>query len=187
MGWQCLLQSLPRKCQAPDLYLSLSEGDTAPAIQLPTPTVQRPSPITLFQPSVASAAQVSVQPPSLPLRPAPPPQRFVGPSQTDPHRLHSGTSHPSVKRPTPVSLESTSRIPTSVSTAHARFAASTPQPPKEYSSISTCPRGTPVPMPHSHVYQPSPLGHPASLFGTPPRFSFHHPYFLPGPHYFPSR
>ncbi|XP_049631657.1 transcription factor SOX-30 [Suncus etruscus] len=161
-------------------------GDAAPAIQLPTPTVQRPSPITLFQPSVTSAAQVSVQPPSLPLRPAPSPQRYVGPSQTDPHRLHPGASHPPVKRPTPVSLESTSRIPTSASTAHARFAASTPQPPKEYSSISACPRGTPVPMPHSHVYQPSPLGHPASLFGTPPRFSFHHPYFLPGPHYFPS-
>uniref|UniRef100_A0A8D1URS3 Transcription factor SOX-30 n=1 Tax=Sus scrofa TaxID=9823 RepID=A0A8D1URS3_PIG len=163
-------------------------GEAPPAIQLPTPAVQRPSPITLFQPSV-STAQVAVQAPSLPLRPALPPQRFAGPSQTDTHRLHSGASC-SVKRPTPVSPESTSRIPTSASTAHARFASSTIQPPKEYPSVSTCPRSAPIPqpppIPHSHVYQPPPLGHPATLFGTPPRFSFHHPYFLPGPHYFPS-
>ncbi|KAM5168714.1 transcription factor SOX-30 isoform 1-T1 [Callospermophilus lateralis] len=164
-------------------------GEAPPAIQLPTPAVQRPSPITLFQPSVSSTAQVAVQAPSLPLRPALPPQRFAGPSQTDTHRLPSGANR-SVKRPTPVSLESTSRIPTSASTAHARFATSTIQPPKEYSSVSTCPRSAPIPqappLPHSHVYQPPPLGHPATLFGTPPRFSFHHPYFLPGPHYFPS-
>ncbi|XP_006165173.1 transcription factor SOX-30, partial [Tupaia chinensis] len=164
-------------------------GETPPAIQLPTPSVQRPSPITLFQPSVSSTAQVAVQTPSLPLPPAFPPQRFAGPSQTDTHCLHSGVSR-SVKRPTPVSLESTNRIPTSASTAHARFATSTIQPPKEYSNISTCPRSAPIPqappIPHSHVYQPPPLGHPATLFGTPPRFSFHHPYFLPGPHYFPS-
>ncbi|XP_049730174.1 transcription factor SOX-30 isoform X1 [Elephas maximus indicus] len=164
-------------------------GEAPPAIQLPTPAVQRPSPITLFQPSVSSTAQVAAQPPSMPLHPTLPPQHFAGASQTDAHRLHSGASR-SVKRPTPVSLESTSRIPTSASTAHARFATSTIQPPKEYPSVSTCPRSAPIPqappIPHSHVYQPPPLGHPATLFGTPPRFSFHHPYFLPGPHYFPS-
>uniref|UniRef100_A0A8C3VWQ3 Transcription factor SOX-30 n=1 Tax=Catagonus wagneri TaxID=51154 RepID=A0A8C3VWQ3_9CETA len=164
-------------------------GEAPPAIQLPTPAVQRQSPITLFQPNVSSTAQVAVQAPGLPLHPALPPQRFAGPSQTDTHRLHSGASC-SVKRPTPVSPESTNRIPTSASTAHARFASSTIQPPKEYPSISTCPRSAPIPqaspIPHSHVYQPPPLGHPATLFGTPPRFSFHHPYFLPGPHYFPS-
>nr|KAF6448936.1 SRY-box transcription factor 30 [Rousettus aegyptiacus] len=165
-------------------------GEAPPDIQLPTPAVQRPSPITLFQPSVSSTAQVAVQAPNLPLRPALPTQRFAGPSQTDTHRLHSGANRP-VKRPTPVSLESTNRIPTSASTAHARFATSTIPPPKEYPSVSTCPRSAPIPqappIPHSHVYQPPPLGHPATLFGTPPRFSFHHPYFLPGPHYFPSR
>ncbi|XDB51820.1 hypothetical protein AB1E18_005372 [Capra hircus] len=164
-------------------------GESPPTIQLPTPAVQRPSPITLFQPSVSSTAQVPVQAPSLPLRPALPPQRFAGPSQTDTHRLHSGVNR-SVKRPTPVSLESTNRIPTSASPAHSRFSTSTIQPPKEYPSVSTCPRSTPISqapsIPHSHVYQPPPLGHPAALFGTPPRFSFHHPYFLPGPHYFPS-
>ncbi|KAK1343510.1 hypothetical protein QTO34_016290 [Cnephaeus nilssonii] len=165
-------------------------GEAPPAIQLPTPAVQRLSPITLFQPAVSSTAQVAVQAPNLPLRPALSPQRFAGPSQTDTHQLHSGASH-SVKRPTPVSPESTTRIPASASTAHARFATSPIQPPKEYPSVSTCPRGAPIPqappLPHSHVYQTPALGHPATLFGTPPRFSFHHPYFLPGPHYFPSR
>ncbi|XP_027697563.1 transcription factor SOX-30 [Vombatus ursinus] len=164
-------------------------GEAPPTIQLPTPPVQRPSPITLLQPSVASTAQVAVPAPSLPLRPALPPQRFAGPTQTDTHHLHPGANR-SVKRPTPVSLESTSRNPTSASTAHARFAPSTIQPPKEYPSVSTCPRSAPIsqapPISHPHVYQPPPIGHPATLFGAPPRFSFHHPYFLPGPHYFPS-
>uniref|UniRef100_A0A8C0CFD8 Transcription factor SOX-30 n=1 Tax=Balaenoptera musculus TaxID=9771 RepID=A0A8C0CFD8_BALMU len=166
-----------------------SVGEALPAIQLPPPAVQCPSPITLFQPSISSTAQVAVQAPSLPLCPPLPPQCFAGPSQMDTHQLHSGASC-SVKRPTPVSLESTSRIPTSANTAHARFAASTIQPPKEYPSLSTCPRSAPIPqappIPHSHVCQPPPLGHAATLFGTPPQFSFHHPYFLPGPHYFPS-
>ncbi|XP_036900892.1 transcription factor SOX-30 [Sturnira hondurensis] len=164
-------------------------GEAPPAVQLPTPAVQRLSPITLFQPTVSSTAQVAVQAPSLPLRPALPPQCFAGPSHTDAHPLQSEANH-SVKRPTPVSPESTTRLPSSASTAHARFAASTLQPPKEYPGVATCPRGAPIPqappLPHSHVYQPPPLGHPATLFGTPPRFSFHHPYFLPGPHYFPS-
>ncbi|XP_050649877.1 transcription factor SOX-30 isoform X3 [Macaca thibetana thibetana] len=173
----------------PLTVLPSDAGETSPAIQLPTPAVQRPSPVTLFQPSVSSAAQVAVQDPSLPLYPALPPQRFAGPSQTDTHQLHSEGTH-TVKQPTPVSLESTNRISNSASTAHARFATSTIQPPKEYSSVSPCPRSAPIPqaspIPHPHVYQPPPLGHPATLFGTPPRFSFHHPYFLPGPHYFPS-
>ncbi|XP_054423868.1 transcription factor SOX-30 [Pteronotus mesoamericanus] len=164
-------------------------GEAPPAIQLPTPAVQRLSPITLFQPTVSSTAPVAVQAPTLPLRPTLPPQRFAGPSQTDTHQLQTEADH-SVKRPTPVSLGSTNRIPTGASTAHARFAASAIQPPKEYPSVSSCPRSAPIPqappLPHSHVYQPPPLGHPATLFGTPPRFSFHHPYFLPGPHYFPS-
>ncbi|XP_066199608.1 transcription factor SOX-30 isoform X1 [Saccopteryx leptura] len=164
-------------------------GEAPPAVQLPTPSVQRLSPITLFQPTVSNTSQVAVQAPSLPLRPALPPEHFAGASQTDSHRLHSGANH-SIKRPTPVSPESANRIPTSASTAQARFATSPIQTPKEYSSVSTCPRSAPIPqappLPHSHVYQPSPLGHPATLFGTPPRFSFHHPYFLPGPHYFPS-
>ncbi|KAK2497244.1 hypothetical protein MC885_018785 [Smutsia gigantea] len=165
------------------------QGEAPPAVQLPTPAVQHPSPITLFQPSVSSTAQAAIQAPSVPLCPALPPQSFAGLSQMDTHQLPSGASSP-VKRHPPVSQESTNRIPTSASTTHARFAASTIQLSQEHPSISACPRSAPIPLapplPHSHVYQPPPLGHPATLFGTPPQFYFHHPYFLPGPHYFPS-
>ncbi|XP_039340705.1 transcription factor SOX-30 isoform X2 [Mauremys reevesii] len=159
-------------------------------IQLPAPSIQHPGPITLFQPSVGSTTPVAVPAPNLPLHPVIPPQRFAGPAQTEAHHVPSGSSC-SVKRPIPVCIESSSRNPSNASTTHSRFPVSNSQPPKEYSGVSTCPRSAPIPqappIPHSHLYQPPPIGHPATLFGAPPRFSFHHPYFLPGPHYFPSR
>nr|XP_032656346.1 transcription factor SOX-30 [Chelonoidis abingdonii] len=158
-------------------------------IQLPAPSIQHPGPITLFQPSVGSTTPVAVPAPNLPLHAVIPPQRFAGPAQTEAHHVPSGSSC-SVKRPIPVCIESSSRNPSNTSTAHSRFPVSNSQPPKEYSGVSTCPRSAPVPqaapIPHSHLCQPPPIGHPATLFGAPPRFSFHHPYFLPGPHYFPS-
>ncbi|XP_039340706.1 transcription factor SOX-30 isoform X3 [Mauremys reevesii] len=158
-------------------------------IQLPAPSIQHPGPITLFQPSVGSTTPVAVPAPNLPLHPVIPPQRFAGPAQTEAHHVPSGSSC-SVKRPIPVCIESSSRNPSNASTTHSRFPVSNSQPPKEYSGVSTCPRSAPIPqappIPHSHLYQPPPIGHPATLFGAPPRFSFHHPYFLPGPHYFPS-
>nr|XP_048718635.1 transcription factor SOX-30 isoform X2 [Caretta caretta] len=158
-------------------------------IQLPAPSIQHPGPITLFQPSVGNTTPVAVPAPNLPLHPVIPPQRFAGPAQTEAHHVPSGSSC-SVKRPIPVCIESSSRNPSNASTTHSRFPVSNSQPPKEYSGVSTCPRSAPIPqappIPHSHLYQPPPIGHPATLFGAPPRFSFHHPYFLPGPHYFPS-
>ncbi|KAI5939494.1 Transcription factor SOX-30 [Manis javanica] len=164
-------------------------GEALPAIQLPTPAVQHPSPITLFQPSVSSTVQVAIQAPSVPLCPAVPPQSFAGPSQMNTHQLSSRATS-LVRRHTPVSQESINRIPTGASTTHARFATPTIQPSKEYLSISACPRSAPVPLPsplpYSHIYQPPPFSPPATLFGTTPRFFFHHSYFLPGPHYFPS-
>nr|XP_033783385.1 transcription factor SOX-30 [Geotrypetes seraphini] len=173
--------------------LSHSVGEAPPALQLPAPPVQRPTPITLFQPSVGNASQIAVQTPNLPLRPPLPPQRSVLSTQADAHHGLSGPStgpSRSMERTPAVSVENSSRNMNNDSSVHSRFTASDMHMPKEYSSISTCPRGPPMaqapPMPHPHVYQPSPLGHPASLFGPPPRFSFHHPYFLPGPHYFPS-
>ncbi|XP_030068319.1 transcription factor SOX-30 [Microcaecilia unicolor] len=173
--------------------LSHSVGEAPPALQLPAPPVQRPTPITLFQPSVGNGSQIAVQTPNLPLRPPLPPQRSVLSTQADAHHGLSGPStgpSRSMERTPAVSVENSSRNMSNDSSVHSRFTASDIHMPKEYSSISTCPRGPPMaqapPMPHSHVYQPSPLGHPASLFGPPPRFSFHHPYFLPGPHYFPS-
>ncbi|XP_067852023.1 transcription factor SOX-30-like [Heptranchias perlo] len=61
---------------------------------------------------------------------------------------------------------------------------------KEIPTVSSCPRNPPpIPsatLPHPHAYQHPPMGHAANLFGAAARFPFHHPYFLPGPPYFPS-
>ncbi|NWX95405.1 SOX30 factor, partial [Nothoprocta ornata] len=160
----------------------------APAIQLPASSIQPPGPITLFQPAIASTTSVAVPAPALPLHPVISPQHFAGPAQAE--TLVSSGPNCSMKRPTSASMESSSRNPSNTSTANARFSVSDNQPTKEYSEIPTCPRSASLPqatpLPHSHLYQPPPIGHPASLFGAPPRFSFHHPYFVPGPHYFPS-
>ncbi|XP_051870393.1 transcription factor SOX-30-like [Pristis pectinata] len=61
---------------------------------------------------------------------------------------------------------------------------------KEIPTVPNCPRNPPpIPsatLPHPHAYQHPPMGHAANLFGAAARFPFHHPYFLPGPPYFPS-
>ncbi|NXA32110.1 SOX30 factor, partial [Eudromia elegans] len=159
-----------------------------PAIQLPASSIQPPGSITLFQPAIASTTSVAVPAPALPLHPVISPQHFAEPAQTE--AFLSSEPNCSVKRPISASTENSSRNPSNTSTADARFSISDNQTPKEYSEISTCPRSASLPqatpLPHSHLYQPPPIGHPASLFGAPPRFSFHHPYFVPGPHYFPS-
>ncbi|XP_042308608.1 transcription factor SOX-30 [Sceloporus undulatus] len=158
-------------------------------IQLPAPTAQHPGPITLFQPNVGSTPPLAAPTGNLPIRPVLQSPRFATPSPTEAHRVSSGTNC-SIKRPIQVSIESASRNLNSTSTTHSRYSLSNSQPPKEYSGVSSCSRNGPIPqappIPHPHVYQPPPIGHPATLFGAPPRFSFHHPYFLPGPHYFPS-
>ncbi|XP_039221416.1 transcription factor SOX-30 isoform X2 [Crotalus tigris] len=163
--------------------------EAASTIQLPAPSAQHPGPITLFQPSVGNTTPLAASTANLPIRPVLHPQRFAAPSPTEAHRVSSGTNC-SIKRPTQISIESSSRTPNNTSTTHPRYSVSNSQPPKEYSGVSSCSRNGPIPqappIPHPHVYQPPPSGHPATLFGAPPRFSFHHPYFLPGPHYFPS-
>ncbi|XP_069755148.1 transcription factor SOX-30-like isoform X3 [Narcine bancroftii] len=61
---------------------------------------------------------------------------------------------------------------------------------KEIATLPNCPRNPPpIPsatLPHPHAYQHPPMGHAANLFGAAARFPFHHPYFIPGPPYFPS-
>ncbi|XP_048343318.1 transcription factor SOX-30 [Sphaerodactylus townsendi] len=159
------------------------------ALQVPAPSAQHPSPITLFQSNVATAPQLAAPAANLSIRPVLQPQHFAAPSPTEAHHVSSGTNC-SIKRPTQVSIQSASRNPNNTSTAHSRYNVSNNQAPKEYPGVSSCSRNGPIPqappIPHPHVYQPPPIGHPATLFGAPPRFSFHHPYFLPGPHYFPS-
>uniref|UniRef100_A0A8D0GIV2 Transcription factor SOX-30 n=1 Tax=Sphenodon punctatus TaxID=8508 RepID=A0A8D0GIV2_SPHPU len=166
----------------PSVQNSIGHPVSPSTIQLPASSVQHSGPITLFQPSVGSTTPVAVSAANLPLRPVLPPQRFAGPAPTEAHCAPSGTNC-SLKRPVPVSTESISRNPNNTSITHCRFPLPNSQPPKNPRS-GPIPQGPPIS--HPHVYQPPPIGHPATLFGAPPRFSFHHPYFLPGPHYFPS-
>ncbi|XP_075365829.1 transcription factor SOX-30 isoform X3 [Mycteria americana] len=164
-------------------------GESPSAIRLPASSIQHAGPITLFQTTSASTASVAVPAPTLPLHPVISPQHFAEPAQTEALDVSSGLNC-SLKRPTPVFIESFSRNPSNITTNNGRFSVSNSEPPKEYPGVSIFPRGVPLPQAtpflHSHLYESPPIGQPASLFGVPPRFSFHHPYFVPGPHYFPS-
>ncbi|XP_009504442.2 transcription factor SOX-30 [Phalacrocorax carbo] len=159
------------------------------AIRLPASSIQHAGPITLFQTTSASTASVAVPAPTLPLHPIISPQHFADPAQAEALDVSSGLSF-SLKRPTPVFIESFSRNPSNITTTNGRFSVSSSELPKQYPGVSVFPRGVPLPQAtpflHSHLYESPPMGQPASLFGVPPRFSFHHPYFVPGPHYFPS-
>ncbi|KAM9602971.1 transcription factor SOX-30 [Morphnus guianensis] len=160
-----------------------------PAIRLPVSSIQQAGPITLFQTTSASTASVALPAPTLSLRPVISPQHFAEPAQTEVLDVSPGLSC-SLKRPTPVFIESFSRNPSNITTTNGRFTVSNSEPPKEYPGVSIFPRGVPLPQAtpflHSHLCESLPIGQPGSLFGVPPRFSFHHPYFVPGPHYFPS-
>uniref|UniRef100_A0A8B9UJV2 Transcription factor SOX-30 n=1 Tax=Anas zonorhyncha TaxID=75864 RepID=A0A8B9UJV2_9AVES len=159
------------------------------AIRLPASSVQRPGPITLFQSTFASTTSLAVPAPTLPMHPVIASQHFAESVQTGACDVSSGPNCP-LKRLTPVFVESSSRNSSNTVTAHGRFSVSTIELPKEYSGLSACPRGVPLsqatPLPHSRLYESPPIGQPVNLFGAPPRFSFHHPYFVPGPYYFPS-
>ncbi|XP_078509845.1 transcription factor SOX-30 isoform X2 [Lissotriton helveticus] len=167
--------------------LTHSVGEAPPPMPLSAPPLQRTAPITLFQSNTANSGQISAQAPSLSLRPQMTPQRSVIQAQAEPHHsLPVPCSAPSrpLERSVPVTVDNTAKNTSNDSSLHPRFTSPDMHSSKEYSGTTTCSRGTPIP--HPHMYQPAPLSHPASLFGAPPRFSFHHPYFLPGPHYFPS-
>ncbi|KFV45083.1 Transcription factor SOX-30, partial [Gavia stellata] len=159
------------------------------AIHLPASSIQHAGPITVFQTTSASTTSLAVPAPTLPLRPVISPQHFAEPAQTAALDVSSGLNC-SLKTPTPVFIESFSRNLSSITTTNGIFSVSNSEPPKEYPGVSIFPRGVPLPQAtpilHSHLYQSPPIGQPASLFGVPPRFSFFHPYFVPGPHYFPS-
>nr|XP_009940937.1 PREDICTED: transcription factor SOX-30 [Opisthocomus hoazin] len=161
----------------------------SPAIRLPASSIQPAGPITLLRTTSASTASVAVPAPALTLRPIISPQHFAEPAQTEAFGVSSGLNC-SPKRPTPVFMESFGRSPSNITNASGTFSVPNSEPPKECPGVSVFPRGIPLPQAtpflHSRLYGPPPVGQPASLFGVPPRFSFHHPYFVSGPHYFPS-
>ncbi|NXD76346.1 SOX30 factor, partial [Halcyon senegalensis] len=162
----------------------------SPAIRLPASSIVHAGPIALFQTTSASTSSVTIPAPTLPRRPLISPQHFTEPAQTEAHDTSSGLNC-SLKRATPVFIESFSRNPSNVITTNGRFSVSNSKPPKEYPGLPIFPRGVPLPQAtpflHSPLYGSPPIGPPASLFGVPPpRFPCHHPYFIPGLHYFPS-
>ncbi|KAM4675772.1 transcription factor SOX-30 [Discoglossus pictus] len=166
--------------------LGHSVGEGAPPIQVAPPPIQRQTPITVLQSNVGNPTQMSLQSPPLPLHsPASGQAPDLHHTMSLPNSGHSRSS----ERPPSVSVESNVRSMSNESSVHSRYSIPDLHLPKEYGNMPTCGRTTPMPppptLPHPHVYQPPHLGHPG-LFGAPPRFSFHHPYFLPGPHYFPS-
>ncbi|XP_030315274.1 transcription factor SOX-30 [Calypte anna] len=160
----------------------------SPAICLPAAPIQHVGPITLFQTTSASTTSVVVPAPALPLHPVISPQHFAEPAQTQALDLLSGLNC-TLKRPTPMFIESFSRNPSNITTTNGTFSIPNSDPPREYPGVPIFPRGVPLPQTtpflRSHIYQSAPVGQPASLFGVPPRFSFHQPCFVPGPHYFP--
>ncbi|NXY69371.1 SOX30 factor, partial [Glareola pratincola] len=154
------------------------------AIRLPASSIQHAGPVTVFQTTSARTPSVAVPAPTRPLRPVISSQHFAEPAQAEAlHELNC-----SLKRHTPVFIES--RNPSNITTTNIRFSVSTSEPPKEYPGVSIFPRGVPLPQAtpflHSHLYESPPIGQPANLLGVPPQLSFYHPYFVPGPHYFPS-
>ncbi|NXW54151.1 SOX30 factor, partial [Eurystomus gularis] len=161
----------------------------SPAIRLPASSIQHAGLITLLQTTSASTTSVTVPAPTLPLRPVISPQHFAQPAQTKAHGVSSGLIC-SLKRPTPVFIESLSRNPSNITSTNGRFSVSNSEPPKEYPGLPIFPRGVPLPQAtpflHPHLYGSPPIFQPASLFGAPPRFPWHHHYFVPGLHYFPS-
>ncbi|NWX14810.1 SOX30 factor, partial [Aegotheles bennettii] len=164
---------------------------STPATRLPS-SIQHAGPITLFQTTSASTTPVAVPTPTLPLRPVISPLNVAEPAQAQALDLPSGLSC-SLRRPTPVFIESFSRNPSNTTTTNGRFPLPNSEPPREYPGVPIFPRGVPLPQVapflHSPIYPPPPVGQPASLFGVPPRFSFqqcNNSCFLPRPHYFPS-
>ncbi|XP_048816840.1 transcription factor SOX-30 isoform X2 [Lagopus muta] len=159
------------------------------ASRLPPSSIQRPSPINLFRPAIASTTPVAVPAPTLPLRPVIASQHFAEPTQREARDVSSG-SYCFLKRSTPVVVDLSSRSSSATSNTSDRFSVPNSEFPKELSGISAYPRGVLLPqvtpLPHSHLCESPPIGQAASLYGVPPQFSFYHPYFVPGPHYIPS-
>ncbi|NWU93050.1 SOX30 factor, partial [Upupa epops] len=154
-------------------------------VHLPTPILHA-GPITFYQTTSASTTSVSIPAPTLPLRPVLPPQQFAQPAQAEALDVSSGLTC-SLKRHSPVFIERFSRNPSNITTSNGSFSVSNNESPKEHAGLLrgiTLPQATP--FLHSRLYESPPLCQPDSLFGVPPQFPFYHPYFVPGPHYFPS-
>ncbi|NXF29351.1 SOX30 factor, partial [Nyctibius bracteatus] len=180
----CPLQSPAYSVVIPNVTKSIRH----PVCEFSVHFAEPPGPITLFQTS-ANTSAVAVPAPALPLRPVISLQHFAGPAQTEALDISAGLSC-SLRAPIPVFIERFSRNPSNITTTNSRFSVSNSEPLREYPGFSVFPRGIPLPQPipflHSHLYESPPIGPPVRLFGVTPQLSLQDPYFVPGPHYFPS-
>ncbi|NXL94701.1 SOX30 factor, partial [Alectura lathami] len=185
----CPIQSPAWSVVMPNVQNSIGHPvcEAPPAIRLPAASVQRPGPINIFQPIMASTTPVAVPAPALPLHSVIASQYFAAPLQRE---VRDVSPYCFLKRPTPVFVEISNRNLSNTTTTSGRFFVSNSEPQKEYSGGSAFPRGALLPhvtpLPYSHLYESPPIGQAANLFGAPPQFSFHHPCFVPGYRYFPS-
>ncbi|XP_041123009.1 transcription factor SOX-30-like [Polyodon spathula] len=171
---------------------SPAAGSSQSPVQATNRTVQQSLPVTMYQQS--SPVQMIVTTANLPARQSGPASCSVMSVKTDAHRSipmpTSLPSHPETRfQCAPVQ----SMPRTFESSGITQYRYSTPsellKPKEMQSSVASCSRGPqlpPPPFPHSHVYPPPSMTHPANLFAPTPQFPFPPPYFLPGPHYFQS-
>ncbi|NWX45443.1 SOX30 factor, partial [Steatornis caripensis] len=186
----CPIQSPAYSVVIPNVKNSIGHPvcEDASAIHLPASSIQHASPVTLYKSTSASTTLVAVPAPALPLHPAISPENFAEPAQTE--ALVSSGLNSSLKGPTPVLIESFSENTSNITTTNDKFSVFDIEPPKEYPGVSNFPGDVPftqaTPCLHSHVSESPPVAQPAGLFEVPAQFPFSHPYFVPGPHYFPS-
>ncbi|XP_010129692.1 PREDICTED: transcription factor SOX-30-like, partial [Buceros rhinoceros silvestris] len=139
-----------RSLQAPSRPVVIPRGGSSSTIQPMASTDQRAAPATLLQTTSASSTSVTVPAPTLPLRPAIPPQLFAGPAQAKDLHAASGLTY-SLKTPTPL-FKSASRKRSNITTTNGSSSAAD-RPPQ---LAEPCSRVRPGQLRRGAVFQPLP-------------------------------
>ncbi|XP_048459891.1 transcription factor SOX-30 [Rhincodon typus] len=162
------------------------------SLRMPVSQGPRPNSIILYPQT--NPVQVGLPTQSISNHPTVPPTCPPGHSRSEVHHEVPGpsaVSNCSEQRMPTMSVDVGKRNSTNeTNNTHNRVTIPEVPAQKEIPTVSNCPRNPPpmpsATLPHPHAYQHPPMGHAANLFGAAARFPFHHPYFLPGPPYFPS-
>ncbi|XP_072923135.1 transcription factor SOX-30-like [Hemitrygon akajei] len=161
---------------------------------LRVPVTQGPRPSSIILYPQTSPVQVGLSAQNISSHPAVPVTCPPGHSRSEVHHKvssPSAVSNCTEQRISTMSVNVGKRNSSSeTNNTHNRDAMPEVPTQKEIPAVNNCPRNPPAlpsaTLPHPHAYQHPPMGHAANLFGAAARFPFHHPYFLPGPPYFPS-
>ncbi|XP_043560048.1 transcription factor SOX-30-like [Chiloscyllium plagiosum] len=190
----CATKASPRgnKQCPPILSMPFKRAGQSQPLRMPVAQGPRPNSIILYPQT--NPVQVGLPTQSISNHPTVQPTCPPGHGRSEVHHEVPG--------PSAVSNCSEQRIPTmsvdigkrnstnEINNTHNRVTIPEVPPQKEIPTVANCPRNPPpmpsATLPHPHAYQHPPMGHAANLFGAAARFPFHHPYFLPGPPYFPS-